>query len=100
MKKNKKYILTSLIVCIFYCAILSATGLFGPSAQHIVFLIAPWFFALIGLALAIIIPYRVMWAIDRNNEIRRKIDEERRMAAAQARNKKLKEEAMRYDSMV
>jgi hypothetical protein len=41
-----------------------------------------------------------MWAIDRNNEIKRKIAEERRMAAAQARNKKLKEEAMRYDSMV
>jgi type II secretory pathway component PulM len=63
-------------------------------------MIAPWFFAMIGLFLALVIPYRVMWAIDRNNEIRRKIDEERRMAAAQARNKKLKEEAMKYDSMV
>ena len=100
MKKNKKYIITSLIVCVFYTAILAATGLFGQGAQKLIFLIAPWFFALIGLALAIIIPYRVMWAIDRHNEIKRKIAEERRMAAAQARNKKLKEEAMRYDSMV
>jgi hypothetical protein len=38
-----------------------------------------------------------MWAIDRNNEIKRKIEEERRMAAAAQRNRQMKNAAKQYD---
>jgi hypothetical protein len=38
-----------------------------------------------------------MWAIDRNNEIKRKIEEERRMAAAAQRNREMIKAAKQYD---
>jgi hypothetical protein len=94
---KKKYVIPSLIVAFFYLATMCGVGLFEVTAMHYVRLVAPYFFALLGLVLAVALPYRIMWAIDRNNEIKRKIEEERRMAAAAERNRKLKEAAKRYE---
>ena len=94
---KKKYVIPSLIVAFFYLATMCGIGLFGATAMHYVRLVAPYFFALLGLVLAIALPYRIMWAIDRNNEIKRKIEEERRMAAAAQRNREMIKAARRYD---
>jgi hypothetical protein len=94
---KKKYVITTLIVVSLYLAVLTGCGLFGDTAASFIRMIAPYFFATLGLAVVAFLPYRVLWAIDRNNEIKRKIEEERRMAVAAERNRKLKEAAKRYE---
>ena len=94
---KKKYVITTLIVVSLYLAVIAGCGLFGETAASFIRMIAPYFFAFLGLCVVVALPYRVMWAIDRNNEIKRKIEEERRMAAAAERNRKLKEAAKRYE---
>jgi hypothetical protein len=94
---KKKYVITSALVTFFYLAVMCCIGLFGDVPMRYVRLIAPYFFALIGLVIAVALPYRIMWAIDRNNEIKRKIEEERRMAIAAQRNKQMRAAAKQYD---
>ena len=94
---KKKYVIPSLIVAFFYLATMCGIGLFGSTAMWFVRLVAPYFFALVGLFVVVALPYRIMWAIDRNNEIKRKIEEERRMAAAAQRNREMIKAAKRYD---
>ena len=94
---KKKYVIPSLIVAFFYLAIMCGIGLFGATAMWFVRLVAPYFFAFLGLCVVVALPYRIMWAIDRNNEIKRKIEEERRMAAAAQRNKEMIKAARQYD---
>ena len=94
---KKKYVIPSLIVAFFYLATMCGIGLFGATAMWFVRLVAPYFFAFLGLCVVVALPYRIMWAIDRNNEIKRKIEEERRMAAAAQRNREMKNAARRYD---
>jgi len=94
---RKKYVITTLIVVSLYLAVLTGCGLFGETAASFIRMIAPYFFATLGLCVVVALPYRVLWAIDRNNEIKRKIEEERRMAVAAERNRKLKEAAKRYE---
>lgn len=94
---KKKYVIPSLIVAFFYLATMCGIGLFGTTAMWFVRLVAPYFFALIGLCVVVALPYRIMWAIDRNNEIKRRIEEERRMAAAAQRNREMIKAARRYD---
>lgn len=94
---KKKYVISTLIIVSLYLAVVTGCGLFGDTAASFIRLICPYFFATLGLAIAIIVPYRVMWALDRNAEIKRKIEEEKRMAVASARNRKMKAEAKKYD---
>lgn len=94
---KKKYVIPSLIVTFFYLATMCGIGLFGATAMWFVRLVAPYFFAFLGLCVVVALPYRIMWAIDRNNEIKRKIEEERRMAAAAQRNRQMKNAARQYD---
>jgi hypothetical protein len=94
---KKKYVIPSLIVAFFYLATLCGIGLFGSTAMWFVRLVAPYFLAFLGLCVVVALPYRIMWAIDRNNEIKRKIEEERRMALAAERNKKMVDAAKRYE---
>ena len=94
---KKKYVITTLIVVSLYIAVIAGCGLFGETAASFIRTIAPYFFAFLGLCVVVALPYRVLWAIDRNNEIKRKIEEERRMAIAAERNRKLKEAAKRYE---
>ena len=94
---KKKYVISTLIVVSLYLAVVTGCGLFGDTAASFIRMITPYFFATLGLALAIIVPYRVMWALDRNAEIKRKIEEERRMAMAAARNKKMVHAAKKFD---
>jgi hypothetical protein len=94
---KKKYVIPSLIVAFFYLATMCGIGLFGATAMWFVRLVAPYFFAFLGLCVVVALPYRIMWAIDRNNEIKRKIEEERRMAAAAQRNREIKNAARQYD---
>ena len=94
---KKKYLIPSLIVAFFYLATMCGIGLFGDTAMWFVRLVAPYFFALLGLCVVVALPYRIMWAIDRNNEIKQKIEEERKLAALAARNKQMKAAAKQYD---
>lgn len=94
---KKKYVIPSLIVAFFYLATMCGIGLFGATAMWFVRLVAPYFFAFLGLCVVVALPYRIMWAIDRNNEIKRKIEEERRMAAAAQRNREMIKTARQYD---
>lgn len=94
---KKKYVIPSLIVAFFYLATMCGIGLFGATAMWFVRLVAPYFFAFLGLCFVVALPYRIMWAIDRNNEIKRKIEEERRMAMAAAKNKKMVQAAKKFD---
>ena len=94
---KKKYVISSLIVAFFYLATMCGIGLFGATPMWFVRLVAPYFFAFLGLCVVVALPYRIMWAIDRNNEIKRKIEEERRMALAAERNKKMVDAAKRYE---
>lgn len=94
---NKKYIIPSISVGILYLVVMCGVGLFGETAMHYVRLVAPYFFALLGLAVVVVLPYRIMWALERNKEIKQKIEEERRMAMAAARNKRMIAAAKRYE---
>ena len=96
---EKKYIWISVLVAIIYMALMCALGLFGAAAQTVVLAVVPYFFALLGLAIAIVLPYRIAWAIDRNRKIREKIVQERKVAQMHTANKKLREQAIKYDQM-
>ena len=96
---KKKYVIPSLIVAFFYLATMCGIGLFGATAMWFVRLVAPYFFAFLGLCVVVIVPYRVMWAMDRNAEVKRKIEEEKRIAKQAAINRKMREEAKKYDQM-
>lgn len=96
---DKKKIMPSAIITVLYLAVMTGIGLFGETAASIVRTVAPYFFATLGLAVVVIVPYRVMWAMDRNAEIKRKIEEEKRIARQAAINKKMREEAKKYDQM-
>ena len=95
---NKK-IMPSAIITVLYLSVMTGIGLFGETAASIVRAVAPYFFATLGLAVVVIVPYRVMWAMERNAEIKRKIEEEKRIARQAAINKKMREEAKKYDQM-
>lgn len=97
MKIEKKKILPSVIVTALYGAVMCGLGLFGEGAKSVVLTVAPYFFATIGFVLVCIIPYKVMEALERNKAIREKIAEERRIAAEIERNKRLKQQAKKYE---
>ena len=99
MKIEKKHLWPSLIVTAIYAVILGACGLFGETVASVIRFAAPYFFALLGLLLSILIPYRVMTALQRRQEIREKIEAEKRIARQHEMNKKLKGEAKKYENL-
>lgn len=94
---TKKKLIPSIIVAVLYGAVMAGLGLFGATAKEVILTIAPYFFATLGFVLVCIIPYKVMEAMERNRMIREKIAEERRIAMQHERNKKMKEQAQRYE---
>lgn len=96
---DKKKIIPSAIISVIYLTVMTGIGLFGETAASFVRVVAPYFFATLGLAITVIVPYRVMWAMERNAEIKRKIEEEKRIARQAAINRKMREEAKKYDQM-
>lgn len=94
---NKKRAISSAIVAFFYLALMCGVGLFGETAMWIVRLIAPYFFAAIGLVVVLFFPYRIQTALEKRKAIKEKIEEERRMAEAAARNKRMVSAAKKYD---
>ena len=96
---NKKIVLCSILSTSLYTAIACAVGIFGDAPQKAVLMIVPYFVFAIGLVLSVVLPYRIIWALERNKEVKRKIEEEKRIAAAAEKNRRMKAEAMKYERL-
>ena len=99
MKIEKKLLWPSLIVTAIYVVILGACGLFGETVASGIRFAAPYFFALLGLLLSILIPYSVITELQMRQDILEKIEAEKRIARQHEMNKKLKAEAKKYENL-
>lgn len=98
-KIEKKLLWPSIIAAVIYSVILGAVGIFGEAAAHVIRVALPYVLSSLGLILVVLIPYRVMEAMERNREIRERIEEEKRIARQAEINKKMKAAAERYANM-
>lgn len=98
-KIEKKLLWPSIIAAVIYMVILGAVGIFGEAAARVIRVALPYVFSTIGLILVVIIPYRVMEAMESNREIRERIEEEKRIARQAENNRKMKAAAAQYANL-
>ena len=99
IKIEKKLLMPSIIAAVIYIVTLGAIGIFGEAAAHVIRVALPYVLSILGLILVVLIPYKVMEAMERNREIREKIEEERRIARQAEMNKKMKAAAAHYANL-